>query len=113
MASDDLAKLGWITDRLPTEADADIDGDVRIPRKNGECPNGLYRWQNWDVVVPGQPWWSHEAAAAAASETGPFLRPFGLDPTALAGGDLEDLIIAAQAEQKRRQVAALNPGTNS
>jgi hypothetical protein len=113
MASDDLAKLGWITDRLPTEADADIHCDVRIPESNSQGPEIDWRFQRWDLIVPGQPWWSHKAAAAAANETGPSLRTFGLDPIALAGGDLEDLIIAAQAEQKRRQVAAFKPGTNS
>ncbi len=73
MASDDLAKLGWITDRLPTAADADSDGDVRILSKKEAGPTESWRWQNWGAVAPGQPWWSHEAAAAAeaaASETG-------------------------------------------
>jgi hypothetical protein len=71
MASDHLTKLGWITDRLPTEADADSDGDVRIPQSNSQGPEIDWRFQQWDLIVPGQPWWSHKAAAGVASETGP------------------------------------------
>jgi hypothetical protein len=75
MASDDLAKLGWITDRLPTEADGDRDGDVKIPMTNSQGPEIDWRFQRWDVIVSGQPWWSPKAAAAAASETGPATEP--------------------------------------
>ncbi len=67
MASDDLAKLGWITDRLPTASDADREGDVKIPMTNNQGPHIDWRYQRWDVIVPGQPWWSQKAAAAAAA----------------------------------------------
>jgi hypothetical protein len=58
----------WITDRLPTAEDADRDGDVRIRYEIGGAPeDGVYA--HYSVVVPGQPWWSHKAAARAAQPT--------------------------------------------
>lgn len=45
----------WITDRPPTEADADDDGDVKVctsPRLNPED----YVYENWNIVTPGWPW---------------------------------------------------------
>jgi len=55
----------WITHRLPTEADADSDGDVQIPETPDACPSEQIacNWQRWSLVVPGQPWWSVKAAA--------------------------------------------------
>jgi hypothetical protein len=41
----------WITDRLPTQTDADIDGDVLIPGEyNDEC------FVEWATVHDGEPW---------------------------------------------------------
>jgi hypothetical protein len=60
----------WITDRLPTAEDADSDGDVKI--KTGLCQdpeNGEYA--HYTLIVPGQPWWSRNAAAQAAQPTPP------------------------------------------
>jgi hypothetical protein len=58
----------WITHRLPTAADADFDGDVWLPEVPkalpGDCSENS--WQHWSIVVPGQPWWSEEAAANPA-----------------------------------------------
>jgi hypothetical protein len=60
----------WITDRLPTRADADADGDVRVRYETGGAPeDGVY--VHYSVVVPGQPWWSRNAAARAAQPTPP------------------------------------------
>ena len=54
----------WITHRLPTEADANHDGDVKVPAVIGAVPpHGWY--QHHTLVVPGQPWWSHQAAERA------------------------------------------------
>jgi hypothetical protein len=61
----------WITNRLPTEADADNDGDVRIPLSVDAAMNGPehslteldWAWACHDLIVPGQPWWTKEAAA--------------------------------------------------
>jgi len=50
----------WITDRLPTAEDADIDGDVKIPYKPYSTPEESL-FANYTVVVPGQPWWSPKA----------------------------------------------------
>jgi hypothetical protein len=58
----------WITDRLPTEADADSDGDVLIPQGiegAEEGPDsGCFHYYHYSLIVPGQPWWSKKAAAA-------------------------------------------------
>jgi hypothetical protein len=60
----------WITDRLPTAADADRQGDVRVPYKPCSIPEqGLFA--HYSVIVPGQPWWSRNAAARAAQQTPP------------------------------------------
>jgi hypothetical protein len=60
----------WITDRLPTEADADDDGDVRVPRApGGSSQKGDAWWfQHYTLIVPGQPWWSPRAAERAEVE---------------------------------------------
>jgi hypothetical protein len=58
--------LEWITDRLPTEADADRDGDVRVPRALAQNPRtGGWWFQRYRLIVPGQPWWSEKAAERA------------------------------------------------
>jgi hypothetical protein len=64
---------GWITNRLPTAADADDDGDVRIPLSVDAAMNspehdavkiGWARAHSYHgLIVPGQPWWSEKAAA--------------------------------------------------
>jgi hypothetical protein len=56
----------WITDRLPTAEDADSDGEVIIRRDSK-----LRGYMHWSCVVPGQPWWSPNAAARAAQPTPP------------------------------------------
>ncbi len=64
----------WITDRLPTAADADGDGDVRVPAHPGLKPDDPLRcpsWQHYSLIVPGQPWWSPKAAAAVTSAPPP------------------------------------------
>ena len=55
----------WITNRLPTKADADDDGDVQLPEVPKALPGDYIEniWQHWSLVVPGQPWWSEKAAA--------------------------------------------------
>jgi hypothetical protein len=59
-----MATNEWITDRLPTEADADHDGDVKVPDGIDTVPPyGFY--QHHTLVVPGQPWWSEKAAERA------------------------------------------------
>jgi len=52
----------WITHRLPTEADADGDGEVHVPREPGDDPRESYTYQHRILIVPGQPWWSPGAA---------------------------------------------------
>jgi hypothetical protein len=45
-----MSNAEWITDRLPTEADGDQDGDVRMVR----C--GVYYLAHWSYVGSGAPW---------------------------------------------------------
>jgi hypothetical protein len=56
----------WITNRLPTEADADGEGDVQIPlgiEGTREGPDsGCFHYYHYSLIVPGQPWWSVAAA---------------------------------------------------
>jgi hypothetical protein len=60
----------WITDRLPTEADADSDKEVLIKLvQDSDYGEGAYA--HFTVVVPGQPWWSRNAAARGAQPTPP------------------------------------------
>jgi hypothetical protein len=50
-----MPEKSWITDRPPTEADADGDGDVLIcttPRLNLED----WEYEKWNDVTPGWPW---------------------------------------------------------
>jgi len=47
--------MEWITNRLPTEADADDDGDVTVQNRPETEPSaGPYF--NWKLVVPGMAW---------------------------------------------------------
>jgi hypothetical protein len=59
----------WITDRLPTEADCDSDGEVRVPLTVQGAVSGpkCTYWCHYSVVVLGQPWWSEKAAANLAN----------------------------------------------
>jgi hypothetical protein len=79
-------KHEWITDRLPTEADADGGGDVRVPRD----PEGLRLWyQHYGVIVPGQPWWSEKAAERVEVEPVPVPAPTrNVDWITAAGSEL-------------------------
>ena len=56
--------LTWITDRLPTEADADDDGDVLVLSNSGKT----WYATDWEVVRPGQSWL-------------PFIPPTGSRPS--------------------------------
>jgi hypothetical protein len=63
----------WITHRLPTAADADDDGDVRLPEVPKALPGDYSEniWQHWSLVVPGQPWWSEKAATNPTPASAP------------------------------------------
>lgn len=80
----------WITDRLPTWQDADKDCEVLAPYKPDTSPeDGVYI--HYTVIVPGQPWWSPNAAARPTPPPAPA--PARV-VTALAI-DSDDVIIAA------------------
>jgi len=64
--------MDWITDRLPTERDADADGDVKIPYRPGDPPDShCNTWVHYSLIVPGQPWWSPRAAQATPAPAEP------------------------------------------
>jgi hypothetical protein len=46
----------WITDRLPTEEDADEAKDVKIPPGDPNDSTGYY-FYHYTLIVPGQPWY--------------------------------------------------------
>jgi len=82
----------WITDRLPSEADADFEGDVRF-RGSPDCEPESAPHIHYTCVVPGQPWWSGRAARAAEPTPPPAPAPARV-VTALTF-DPDDVIIAA------------------
>lgn len=45
----------WITDRLPTEADGDADGEV-VVLGSSECGDSYYVYSHWSLVQPGEGW---------------------------------------------------------
>jgi len=59
----------WITDRLPTEADGDVAGNVRMVLRPGGY--GVYYLAHWSYVGSGAPWqhtdfWQRPAEPAPA-----------------------------------------------
>ena len=48
-----MSNAEWITDRLPTEADGDGDGDVWMRHVSGSEYNFFAHWSH---VGPGAPW---------------------------------------------------------
>ena len=89
----------WITDRLPTAADADEYGDVQIKTRpycepdaqiktslDSEPTTGDSVWAHYSVITLGQPWWSPHAEGVAPAPARVV--------TALAI-DSDDVIIAA------------------
>ena len=56
--------LPWITDRLPTEADGDKDGDV-ICLLGGA--SNAWCGVDWTSVAPGQPWLAFAPPASAST----------------------------------------------
>lgn len=47
-----LDRDGWICSRVPTEGDADRDGEVKVSTRNGQT----WFWSHWSTVVLGDPW---------------------------------------------------------
>ena len=77
----------WITDRLPTRADADEDCEVQALHSPGAEPeDGVF--VDYRLIVPGQPWWSrHAEFCAAASMPAPAPAPARV-VTVMAANDL-------------------------
>jgi hypothetical protein len=48
-----MSNAEWITDRLPTEADGDIDGDVQMRRRPASIG---YNYAHWSLIGLGVPW---------------------------------------------------------
>ena len=96
----------WITDRLPTERDADGDGDVRVPRDLGADPLTLYGYQFYKWIVPGQPWWSRNAATAPepAPESAPEPAP---EPAPVAGRKIVQFVHVPENDYHGQKAFAL------
>ncbi len=56
----------WITDRPPTEADGDMDGDVRMQLRPGEDSHHLVHWS----YAGGAPW-QHTSLRRQPAEPAP------------------------------------------
>ncbi len=91
----------WITDRLPTWQDADGDCEVQAPyRPDTEPEDGVY--VDYRVIVPGQPWWSRNAAARAAQQA---------PPPAPAPAPAPTRVVYAMCAAFDNMYAACNDGT--
>jgi len=75
--------MGWISDRLPTSADADLHGSVRWgPRHPGLlCP--------WQDVRPGEPWRHSSAWSGAGGDAHPLAEGGLIGDQLRGGGGLE------------------------
>ena len=76
----------WITDRPPTEADADRDGDVAVKRRPGSDACACV---HWSFVKPGMFWrrtsfWSAPEQAVPATQPRRFV---SISRTILKDGD--------------------------
>jgi hypothetical protein len=59
----------WITDRLPTVADAD-GYLVQVPQSPDSHQGGKC-WQHYSLIIPGQPWWSPRVPERVEVEPAP------------------------------------------
>lgn len=50
-----MSNRKWITDRLPTAADADEDGDVTVQNRPKAEPSDAPYFE-WELVLPGMAW---------------------------------------------------------
>ena len=89
--------LPWITDRLPTKADGDKDGDV-IFLLDGD--SNAWSVGNWRSVEPGQPWLAFTPPATASTS-----EPAPSTPTPLTRR------ITGIAEAKGTAMAVADDGT--
>lgn len=99
--------MDWITDRLPTAADADRDGDVKIPCRPGDQPDDDSTfWVHYSLIFPGQPWWSAMASQATPAPAEPPA------PTPPAERKIKQFVYIPKTENKGEKVIALcNDGT--
>jgi hypothetical protein len=67
----DWAALGWITHRQPTEADADYEGAVWLPRNIADPIEGDTTFVDYRTVALGQPWYSKDAPEMQDGEPAP------------------------------------------
>jgi hypothetical protein len=94
----------WITDRLPTEAVADRDGDVQIPYRpdSDDC-----RWQHWSLVVPGQLWSSEKARRIIAADADEPTPPEPTAPPIQPEPTFQELYAQAKLERFRAKTEVL------
>lgn len=80
--------MDWINDRLPTEADADRDGDVAAKKRPG---SDAYVYFHWSFVKPGMIWrrtshWYAEQTPEPAVPATPPRRFVSISRTILKDG---------------------------
>lgn len=51
-----MSNIDWITDRQPTAADGDHDGDVRVEARINKSSNTVLALAHWSLVKTGTPW---------------------------------------------------------
>jgi hypothetical protein len=95
--------MDWITDRLPTERDADGYGNVRIPKYPADLPDksrdGSRVYQHYSLIIPGQPWWSRWAVQATPASVEP--------PAPPAERKIKQFAYIPKTEDKGEKVIAL------
>ena len=95
-----MSNAEWITDRLPTEADGDQDGDVRMQASPGEGSDS-YFIIDWSHVSPGAPW-QHTDYWQPPTEPTPTepdrIEPTPTEPTRIAA--LEQRVAELEAFKK-------------
>jgi hypothetical protein len=92
-----MSNAEWITDRLPTEADGDMDGDVRMVRAPHADPDD-YLLVHWSYVGDAAPW--HHTSCWEPPTEPPPAQPTPTEPDRIAA--LEQRV--AELETTMRQL---------
>ena len=97
--------MDWITDRLPTAADADGYGNVRTPKHPADLPDksrdGSHVHQHYSLIVPGQPWWSRWAVQTDPAPAEPPA------PTPVVERKIVQIVYSPESEYQYASVVAL------
>ena len=102
-----MSNAEWITDRLPTEADGDMDGDVRMVLG----PNGSGDWDlaHWSCVGAGA-FWQHTSYWKPPTEPD-RTKPTPTEPDRIAELEQRVAELEARASQQMGLMARLSLST--